>query len=314
MVKVYIDGQEGTTGLNIVRRLCKRSDMQLITIEESLRKDAQERRKRIWEADVVILCLPDEAAKESVQLAEGSTARILDASTAHRTKSGWAYGFPELSKEHRDAIRNGIRVSVPGCHASGFAALVYPLVKAGVLQRDYPLACHSITGYSGGGKKMIGDYEGSNRDSSHDSPRLYALAQSHKHLPEMQAVCSLWQAPIFSPIVADYYSGMVVSIPLHTRHLNDRLGKAAIHEIFQEHYQGESMIKVLPMEVEESLDGFLPANNLAGRDDMEILITGNDDRLLLAARFDNLGKGASGAAVQCLNLMMGTDEFSGLIY
>ena len=297
MAKVFIDGQEGTTGLNIARRLAGRSDIQLLGIDDALRKDAQERRKKIHEADIAILCLPDEAARESVQLTQGSNTRILDASTAHRTKTGWAYGFAELSQGHRKAIQTGARVSVPGCHASGFAAIVYPLVKAGILPTDYPVVCHSVTGYSGGGKKMIAEYEAAGRPELLDSPRQYALIQSHKHQPEMQAVCGLAQAPIFNPIVADFYSGMVVSVPLHTRLLTGKPRKKAIHEVLAGHYLSEKLVRVLPVGAEESLGGFLPAGGLALRDDMEILVSGNDDRVLLAARFDNLGKGASGAAV-----------------
>ncbi len=312
MAKVFIDGQEGTTGLNIARRLAGQSDIQLLGIDDALRKDAQERRKKIHEADITILCLPDEAARESVQLAEGANTRILDASTAHRTKTGWAYGFAELSRDHRKAIQTGARVSVPGCHASGFAAIVYPLVKAGILPPDYPVVCHSVTGYSGGGKKMIAEYEAAGRSALLDSPRQYALNQTHKHQPEMQAVCGLAEAPIINPIVADFYSGMVVSVPLHTRLLMGKPGKKAIHEVLAGHYQGEKLVHVLPVGAEESLGGFLQAGGLALRDDMEILVSGNDDRVLLAARFDNLGKGASGAAVQCLNLMLGADEFTGL--
>jgi N-acetyl-gamma-glutamyl-phosphate reductase len=312
MAKVFIDGQEGTTGLNIARRLAGRNDIHLIPIEDALRKDAQERRRMMQEADVVILCLPDGAAKDAVHLAEGLPVRILDASTAHRTQSGWAYGFPELSKEHREAVQKGSKVSVPGCHASGFAALVYPLVKAGVLPTDYPIVCHSVTGYSGGGKKMIAEYEAPERSNSLKSPRQYALSQTHKHLAEMQKVCGLAFTPIFNPIVADFYGGMAVSIPLYTRLLNKKITRSVLHEVYSAHYQGEKLVRVLPLEAGEEMGGFLAANTLNGKDYMEIVICGNDDRLLLVARFDNLGKGASGAAVQCLNLMTGAEEYSGL--
>ncbi len=313
MAKVFIDGQEGTTGLNIARRLIGRKDIHLIPIEDAFRKDTQERRRKMQEADVAILCLPDEAAREAVQLAQGLPLRILDASTAHRTHSCWAYGFPELSKEHREAIQKGNRVSVPGCHASGFTALVYPLVKAGVLPNDYPLVCHSVTGYSGGGKKMIAEYEAPDRSQALLSPRQYALSQTHKHLPEMQKVCGLTDAPIFDPIVADFYGGMAVTVPLHARLLNEGITRRVLHELYSAHYQGEKLIRVLPLEAGEEMGGFLAANTLKGKDDMEIMILGNDERLLAIARFDNLGKGASGAAVQCLNIMTGAGEFSGLI-
>jgi N-acetyl-gamma-glutamyl-phosphate reductase len=312
MAKVFIDGQEGTTGLNIARRLKGRSDIRLIPIEDALRKDAHERRRHMQEADVAILCLPDEAAREAVRLMEGLPVRILDASTAHRTQSGWAYGFPELSLEHREAVQKGSRVSVPGCHAGGFAAIVYPLVQAGVLPADYPVVCHSVTGYSGGGKKMIAEYESPERSQALSIPRQYALSQAHKHLPEMQKVCGLAFAPIFDPIVADFYCGMAVSVPLHARLLNKKTTRRVIHELYSAHYQGEKLIHVLPLEAQEEMVGFLAANTLNGKDYMEILICGNDERLLLIARFDNLGKGASGAAVQCLNLMIGAEEYSGL--
>ena len=312
MAKVFIDGQEGTTGLNIARRLAGRKDIHLIPIEETLRKDARERRQKMQEADVAILCLPDEAAREAVHLAEGLSVRILDASTAHRTQNGWAYGFPELSKEHREAVQKGSRVSVPGCHASGFAALVYPLVKAGVLPGDYPIVCHSVTGYSGGGKKMIAEYESQERSPGLDSPRQYALSQAHKHLPEMQKVCGLTDAPIFDPIVADFYGGMAVSVPLHARLLKGTPSRKELHAVYSAHYQGEKLVRVLPLDAGAEMGGFLAANTLAGNDGIEILICGNDERLLLMARFDNLGKGASGAAVQCLNLMTGAGEYLGL--
>ncbi len=313
MAKVFIDGQEGTTGLNIAKRLTERGDITLLPIAEALRKDPEERKRRIAQADVAILCLPDAAAKEAVALAEGTDTRILDASTAHRTESGWAYGFPELSKKHRDAVITGDRVCVPGCHAGGFAAVVYPLVEAEILPADYPIVCHSVTGYSGGGKKMIAEYQAADRSLLLSSPRQYALSQVHKHLPEMQKVCGLAETPIFNPIVADFYSGMVVSVPLHTRCLPGRQGLKAVHGALEKHYRGAKLVKVLPLLAEEAMGGLLAANALAGRDDMEILISGNDERILIAARFDNLGKGASGAAVQCLNLMLGADEFSGLI-
>ena len=312
MTKIFIDGQEGTTGLNIARRLAGRQDIHVIPIEDALRKDAQERRRKLLEADVAILCLPDEAAKETVRLAEGTGVRILDASTAHRVQEGWAYGFPELSPGHREAVRKGSRISVPGCHASGFAALVYPLVQAGVMRPDYPIACHSVTGYSGGGKKMIAEYESADRSQALASPRQYGLSQSHKHLPEMQKVCGLSYAPIFSPIVADFYSGMAVSVPLYARLLQGNPTRASVHAMYCAHYQGERLVRVMPQGAEAGLGGFLAANAPAGKDYLEIFVSGNDDRLLLTARFDNLGKGASGAAVQCLNIMLGAEEFFGL--
>lgn len=312
MTKVFIDGQEGTTGLSIARRLAGRTDITLLSIDESLRKDAQEKKRKMQEADVTILCLPDEAAKEAAMLAEGTKTRILDASTAHRTASGWAYGFPELSQAHREDIQKSSRVCVPGCHASGFVSLVYPLVNAGVLPRDYPIVCHSVTGYSGGGKKMIAQYEAAERSADFDSPRQYGITQTHKHLPEMQKACGLSDPPIFAPIVADFYSGMVVSVPLHTRLLKGAPGLKDVQALYVAHYRGEKLVRVLPPSAQEDIGGYLAANTLAGKDVLEIMIGGNDSRLTLAARFDNLGKGASGAAVQCLNLMLGTPEYTGL--
>ncbi len=312
MVKVFVDGQEGTTGLQIVKRLSGRKDISLISIPDDLRKDASQRKSRISDADIVLLCLPDEAARESVSLAEGMNVRILDASTAHRTAEGWAYGFPELSNAHREAVEKGSRVSVPGCHASGFAALVYPLVAAGLLPPAYPIACHSVTGYSGGGKKMIAAYEGRGRPVSYAAPRQYALSQQHKHLPEMQKVCGLAYPPVFCPIVSDFYSGMVVTVPLHLPLLQGSPSLSQVHEVLSAHYQGQKLVKVLPLGADQEMQGFMSANELSGLDTMEILVAGNDQRAIVSSRFDNLGKGASGAAVQCLNLMLGMEETLGL--
>lgn len=310
---IFIDGKDGTTGLRIFDRLADRADVNLITLEESRRKDPAARQECIHAADVAILCLPDAAARESVALAQGSKARILDTSTAHRTAEGWAYGFPELSSEHRDGIVHGRHVAVPGCHASGFIALVAPLVRCGLIPRDALLTCFSLTGYSGGGRKMIAQYEGGDRTADLDSPRQYGLTQSHKHLPEMQHVTGLNAAPIFAPIVADFYSGMEVTVPLFPSHL--RCGKHPVEEItaaLREHYFGSPVVKVLGTEETAALNGFAAANALSGLDSMELMVLGNDERLQLVARFDNLGKGSSGAALQCLNLMLGAQETLGL--
>lgn len=309
MTKVFIDGREGTTGLRITERLTERKDIELLVIDEALRKDAQARREMIAQSDVTFLCLPDAAAREAVAMAP-EHVKIIDASTAHRTLPGWAYGFAELSGAHRAAIENGNRIAVPGCHASGFIALVYPMIAGGMMSADYPVVCHSVTGYSGGGKKMIAQYQDEARDAELDSPRQYGLTQVHKHLKEMQAIPGLTQAPIFNPIVADYYAGMVVTVPVFTSLLAGKPTLHAIHELFSAHYAGQNMVTMLP---EAEAPAFLGANNLAGRDSMEILITGNDDRVLLTARFDNLGKGASGAAVQCMNIALGLDETTGLV-
>ena len=307
MVNVFIDGKEGTTGLQIFERLGSRKDINIVSLPEETRKDPVARKQCINEADIVFLCLPDAAARESVSLCENERVKIIDASTAHRTNPQWAYGFPELSAEHRRRIAEGKRIAVPGCHASGFISLVYPLVAGGIVAPDYPFVCHSVTGYSGGGKKMIAEYESEGRSPELDSPRQYALGQQHKHLPEMQAVCGLSYAPSFQPIVADYYSGMCVTVPLHTRLMRKKMSVKDIQEYFAEYYAGQNFVKT----VKES-KSFLPANPLVGTNNMEIYADGNEERILLASVFDNLGKGASGAAVQCMNILLGMDERTSL--
>lgn len=308
--KIFIDGSEGTTGLRIHERFQNRDDIQLLTISSELRKDAAERARLINESDFTFLCLPDAAAREAVSMIDNDHVRIIDPSTAHRTEPGWAYGFPELSPEHRSAIVTGNRVAVPGCHASGFVSLVYPLVAHGVLSPDAPVSSFSLTGYSGGGKKMIADYEGENRSVELDAPREYALSQQHKHLKEMKAICGLNKAPLFSPIVADYYSGMLVSVPLFGEFLQGIDTPEQLHELLCDHYAGQKFVRVMPFGAEGS--GMLSGNRRSGWDSMEIFVSGNPERMVLSASFDNLGKGASGAAIQCLNLMMGCDEAKGL--
>lgn len=312
MTSVFIDGKDGTTGLKIFERFAQRDDIHLILIDETKRKDPQMRKKLIQNADICFLCLPDQAAKESAAMAEGSPVRIIDTSTAHRTQEGWSYGFPELSQAHRQSIAKGNRVAVPGCHASGFNAIVYPLVSCGVMPADYPVVCYSVTGYSGGGKKMIADYQADNRPAELDSPRQYGLAQQHKHLKEMTAVPGLTRQPIFSPIVADYYSGMTVTVPLFPDLLNRPYTVAEIHRFLSAHYAGSKMVKVLPLGAESVSNGLLGSNHKSGYDTMELMVSGNDQRVIIASRFDNLGKGASGAAIQCMNLMLGLDEATGL--
>ena len=308
--KIFIDGSEGTTGLRIHERFQNRDDIQLLTISSELRKDAAERARLINESDFTFLCLPDAAAREADYMIDNDHVRIIDPSTAHRTEPGWAYGFPELSPEHRSAIVTGNRVAVPGCHASGFVSLVYPLVAHGVLSPDAPVSSFSLTGYSGGGKKMIADYEGENRSVELDAPREYALSQQHKHLKEMKAICGLNKAPLFSPIVADYYSGMLVSVPLFGEFLHGIDTPEQLHELLCDHYAGQKFVRVMPFGAEGS--GMLSGNRRSGWDGMEIFVSGNPERMVLSASFDNLGKGASGAAIQCLNLMMGCDEAKGL--
>lgn len=303
MVNVFIDGKEGTTGLKIFERLGKREDIKITALPEELRKDPTARKECINAADIVFLCLPDAAAIESASLCENEKVKIIDASTAHRTDPGWAYGFPELSKGHRDRIAQGKRVAVPGCHASGFISLVYPLIAGGIVAPDYPFVCHSVTGYSGGGKKMIAEYEDAQRNKELDSPRQYGMGQKHKHLPEMQKICGLDFAPIFNPIVSDYYSGMCVTVPLYARLMQKKMSVNDLRSYFTEYYASHNFVKT-----SQETKGFLAANPLSGTNRMEIYVDGNDERIVLASVFDNLGKGASGAAVQCMNIMLGLDE------
>jgi len=305
---VYIDGKEGTTGLQIYDRLSAREDIQLLLIDEDKRKDNNERSKLMNQADVVFLCLPDAAAKEAVTLVTSPTTRVIDASTAHRTNPTWDYGFPELSHEHRKAIAKSRRVANPGCHATGFISIVYPLVKLGILPKDYPISCFSLTGYSGGGKKMIAEYEGAGKADSLYSPCIYGMTQSHKHLPEMQHVCGLDVMPVFSPIVDDYYKGMAATVPLHTRLLKGISSADALRKALQEYYHGQNMVQVC----DQADIGKLYANTLAGKDTLMLYVAGNDQQLTVTALFDNLGKGASGAAVQNMNIMLGFDETTGL--
>ncbi len=306
--KVYIDGQEGTTGLRIFERFAGRDDIEVLTIDPALRKDTSERKRLINASDITFLCLPDAAAKEAVSLVEDDRVRIIDASTAHRTADGWAYGFPELSGAHRAAIASGTRIANPGCHATGFVSLVYPLIAAGILSKDAVVPCFSLTGYSGGGKKMIAQYGEAGRDAALDSPRIYGLTHRHKHLPEMQKVCGLSHAPLFSPIVADYYAGMLVSVPFSADQLSGISSPAQLRACYADAYAGQKMIRL----TDEPQDGFLAANGCAGWDGLEIFVTGNEERMMACARFDNLGKGASGAAVQSMNILLGCDEARGL--
>ncbi|MDR2686135.1 MAG: N-acetyl-gamma-glutamyl-phosphate reductase [Oscillospiraceae bacterium] len=305
MYKIFIDGQAGTTGLRIGERLSAREDITLLTLPERLRKDPAARQQAIQEADAAILCLPDAAAREAAAWASPGTA-VLDASTAHRTAPGWAYGFPELGDAFRRAIGEGRRISVPGCHAGGFVALVRPLIQAGLLPGDAALTCLSITGYTGGGKARIAEYESSARAKGDalSAPRQYALEQNHKHLPEMALHAGLTRPPVFCPVLGDYPCGMEVTVPLHACGFT----REAIFGCYRSFYEGAAMVRVAsPDNTPHS------PNAYQGRDTMELTVEGNPDRLLLIARFDNLGKGASGAAVQCLNLALGAEETRGLV-
>lgn len=307
MTKIFIDGSAGTTGLRIYERLESRNDIELIRLSEENRKDIDARKAALNSADIAFLCLPDAAAIEAVSLVENDNTVIIDTSTAHRTNPGWAYGFPELSEEREEKLAASKRIAVPGCHASGFISLVFPLIEAGILDKDALLTCFSVTGYSGGGKKMIAEYESDERDPLLSAPRQYGIAQKHKHLPEMTAVCGLQNQPIFSPVVADFYSGMTVTVPLFKAQIN---GTAEdIKKIYKEKYNGP----VVSYKEDFDESGFVSANRLAGKDGMEISVSGNEDRILLISRYDNLGKGASGAAVECMNIVMGTDKTKGLI-
>lgn len=311
MTKVFIDGKEGTTGLKIYERFMHRSDIEILSLPEDKRKDECFRREFINKSDITFLCLPDAAAREAAALCDNPDTVIIDASTAHRTNPAWAYGFPELSRSHREAIKTSRRIATPGCHAGGALSLLYPLRSKSILPADYPLVIFSITGYSGGGKKMIAEYESECRDKLLDAPRQYGLSQSHKHLPEIVHVAGLTRTPVFSPIVASFPQGMQVSIPLHTDLLDGISTLRDMREFFCEYYRGQNMVKVLPLQ--EDFGGFAPSNKYAGDNRMYIYVGGNDDRILLCSLFDNLGKGASGAAVQCMNISLGLDETTGLV-
>lgn len=309
MKKVFIDGKDGTTGLKIFKRFENRNDIELLLIDSDKRKDAGERARLINESDITFLCLPDAASIEAVSLVENSNTKIIDTSTAHRTLSDWAYGFAELSREHREKIESSNRIAVPGCYASGFNSIVYPLVHNSFIDKDYDIVCYALSGYTGAGKKGIAQYEDSSRDAELDSPRLYALTQEHKHLKEMKAISGLSKKPIFSPIICDYPQGMVVSVPLYTDRMSKKYTIQDIYEMFAEHYGNSDIVKVRRPGYTQSMIG---SNQFANRDDMEIEINGNEDRILITSRFDNLGKGASGAAIQCMNIAMGIDEKTGL--
>lgn len=305
MAKIFIDGSAGTTGLRIEQRIRERRDLELISVPDARRKDIQARRDALNQADIAFLCLPDEAAAEAAAMVENPDTVVIDTSTAHRTNPAWVYGFPELAGQ-REKIRVSKRIANPGCHASGVIALVQPLVQAGILENTTLFSIFSLTGYSGGGKSMIADYEASWRERLLDAPRMYAITQNHKHLPEIVQVCGLKKTPLFCPIVAPFYSGMEVTIPLFAENVKGSVKDIA--EIYSESYQ-RGLVRFVPKADE---NGFLSAGVLSGKDNMQLTIAGNEERILLVARFDNLGKGASGAAIQNMNLVLGVDETTGL--
>lgn len=307
---IYIDGKEGTTGLQIYDRLAGREDIVLLLIDEDRRKDAAERKKLMNAADLVFLCLPDAAAVEAAALVENPGTRIIDASTAHRTAPGWVYGFPELGPDRRAAIRGAKRVANPGCYATGFISLAAPLVKRGVLSPDAPLACHAVSGYTGGGKKAIAQYEAAEREEELKSPRHYAVTLAHKHIPEMMQVCGLTKKPLFMPMICDFPQGMVVTVPLYLESLAGHQTLESLRALYRDFYAGARFVTVRPDDAPAC--GFIGSSNLAGTNDLQIFVCGNEEQAMLCARLDNLGKGASGAAVQNMNLMLGLPEETGL--
>lgn len=307
--KVYIDGQSGTTGLQIYDRIGQREDLELLRIPEELRHDPDERKKYLNSADIVFLCLPDEGAREAVSFIDNPNVRVIDASTAHRTNPDWTYGYPELSKAQREAIRTSKRVANPGCHATGFISTTAPLVAMGVIPKDYPMSCYSLTGYSGGGKKMIAEYEAEGRSELLNAPGIYGLNLQHKHLPEMQTVTGLAYPPVFMPVVDDYYKGMATTIMLQNRLLPGQPSAEEICTKLADYYRNEHFVSVVPFGENDSK---LYANKLAGTNRLEIVVCGHEEQTTVTALFDNLGKGASGAAVQNMNIMLGLPEETGL--
>ena len=309
MTKVFIDGSAGTAGLRIRSRLEGRADLDVTVLEGEARKDTEHRREMLNSCDLAVLCLPDAASRESVSMIENPRVRVVDTSTAHRVAPGWAYGFPELSAERREAVISGTRVASPGCHAGGFIVLVQPLIESGILPADALLSCHSLTGYSGGGKKMIAQYESKEKGEELCSPRVYGTTLKHKHLPEMQKVCGLTYPPVFCPVVDDYYKGMAGTIQLHNALLTGHPSAQDICDKLAAYYEGQKLVTVAPFGGE---DPMIAANTLAGKDSLQLIVCGHEEQTIVTALFDNLGKGASGAAVQNMNIMLGLDETTGL--
>lgn len=311
MKKIFIDGSAGTTGLRIHERLANRPDLEVFTLSDDKRKDPAARKEALNNCDIAFLCLPDDASREAVSMMENDDVKLIDTSTAHRVGCGFAYGFPELSKEHFDGVKNNNRIAVPGCHASGFISLVYPLVNKGIISSDVLFSCTSLTGYSGGGKKMIAEYQAEDRDSLLGAPRVYGLSQTHKHLKEMKAVTGIDNPPAFMPIVADFYSGMLVTVPLFKETINEGYGIDDIKNAYRELYN-EASTGIVTNKEDVDEGGFMSASALSMKDGMEVSVFGNEERILLASRYDNLGKGASGAAIECMNIALGLDPKTGL--
>ncbi len=310
---VFIDGHHGTVGLKIHERLSERKDIELVEIPEEKRKDTETKKKLLNEADIVFLCLPDDAARESVSMINNKSVCVIDGSTAHRVSENWVYGLPELKKEQRNLIVNSKRITVPGCHATGFVLMLYPLVVKGIVAPDYPVTSHAVAGYSGGGSAMIANYEREGVPDYIKRPRAYSLDLNHKHLPEMMEITGLARLPLFSPTVVNEYNGEIVYIPLVADYLKKKLSASDIREVLAEYYAGERFVRVMPYPPDDYLEnGFMTLADCNGTNNLEIFIFGTEERILLAARFDNLGKGSSGAAVQNMNLMLGLSETTGL--
>lgn len=310
MKKIFIDGSAGTTGLRIAERLAQRPELEVVTLPDELRKDIAAKKDAINSSDITFFCLPDAAAIEDAALVENPNVTVIDASTAHRVDPNWVYGFPEMAKDQAEKIRNARRIANPGCYATGFISLARPLVQSGAVAPDARLTAHALSGYTGAGKKAIAVYESPDRPAEFGSPRAYALGLAHKHIPEMMAMSGLTEKPIFCPVVCDYPCGMTVTIPLYLDSLQGVDSLEQLHGLFADFYAGQPLVQVQPLGKPE--DGFLGSNNMAGRDSMELFITGNAQQALCIARFDNLGKGASGAAVQSMNIVLGLDPTTGL--
>jgi N-acetyl-gamma-glutamyl-phosphate reductase len=310
---VFIDGQHGTTGLKIHERLKDRPDITIVEIPVEKKKDPAEKRKYLNESDIVFLCLPDDAARESVSMVSSPSVCVIDASTAHRIAEGWVYGLPELNKTQRDLIRSSKRICVPGCHATGFVLLLYPLIASGIVSRDYPISAFSISGYSGGGRSMINQYQAADLSEDLKNPRPYALKLNHKHVPEMQKIPGLSSPPIFFPTVANFYNGEVLSVPFFGRLLNKKMTANELCSFYQDYYSGEEFVKVMPYPTDPVVsNGFLTLTECNDTNMVELFVFGDDEKMVLTARFDNLGKGSSGAAVQNMNIKIGAEENLGL--